>query len=51
VRVVRVQSSQGFDWGDAAVGAAVTVALGLIVLGGATLATSTREPETTQKGM
>ena len=42
VRVVRVQSSQGFDWGDAAVGAAATVALGMILLGTAVLGTTRR---------
>ena len=35
VRVVRVTSDPGFDWGDAALGAGTTVALVAIGLGGA----------------
>ena len=33
VRVVEVQSDGGFDWGDAAIGAAVVVAVGAIGVG------------------
>jgi len=35
VRVVQVQTDTGFDWGDAAIGAAVVSALAAIAYGGA----------------
>ena len=37
VRVVRVGSNPGFDWGDAAIGAGAAVALMTIAVGGAML--------------
>jgi hypothetical protein len=37
VRVVQVQTDSGFDWGDAAIGAAALLALMAIVIGLAAL--------------
>ena len=35
VRVVQVRTDTGFDWGDAAIGAAAVIALAAIAYGGA----------------